>query len=39
MKGCHISNYTLVLIDYSDLIDDDSFILFLDFKKAFDPVV
>ncbi len=26
------------LTDYSDLIEDDSFILFLDFYKAFDTV-
>ena len=36
----HISNIRLVLdaIDFSELIEDDSFILFLDFKKAFNSV-
>lgn len=41
MSNRHISNnITLVfdLIDYSELISEDSFILFLDFYKAFDTV-
>uniref|UniRef100_A0A9J8ACX2 Reverse transcriptase domain-containing protein n=1 Tax=Cyprinus carpio carpio TaxID=630221 RepID=A0A9J8ACX2_CYPCA len=41
MRNRHICNNTRLifdLIDYSDLIKDDSFILFLDFFKAFDSV-
>lgn len=41
MKDRHISNnirLVLDLLDYSDLILDDSFILFLDFYKAFDTI-
>lgn len=41
MKHRHISNnirLVLDLIDYTDLCDDESFILFLDFRKAFDTV-
>lgn len=41
MRGRHICNnirLVLDLIDYSDFIDDDSFILFVDFYKAFDRV-
>lgn len=37
----HISNNVRLvfgLIDYSELISDDSFILFLDFYKGFDTV-
>ena len=41
MKGRHISsNICLVLdlIDYSDAIDSDAVVLFLDFCKAFDTI-
>lgn len=41
MKGRHISsNIRLVLdlIDYSDAIDSDAVVLFLDFCKAFDTI-
>ena len=41
MKGRHISNnirLVLDLIDYADYCPDDSFILFLDFHKAFDTI-
>ena len=41
MVDRHISNnirLVLDLVDYSDLISEDSFILFLDFFKAFDTV-
>ena len=41
MKGRHISNnirLVLDLIDYADYCPDDSFILFLDFRKAFDTI-
>uniref|UniRef100_A0A8C6MA25 Reverse transcriptase domain-containing protein n=1 Tax=Nothobranchius furzeri TaxID=105023 RepID=A0A8C6MA25_NOTFU len=41
MKNRHIVNnirLVLDLLDYSDLIDTDSFIMFLDFQKAFDSV-
>ncbi len=40
-QGRHISNnvrLVLDLVDYSYLIPDDSFILFIDFYKAFDTV-
>lgn len=38
MKNRHISNLRLVLdlLDYSKLVPENSFILFLDFYKAFD---
>ena len=41
MKGRHISNnirLILDLIDYNELLSDNSFILFVDFYKAFDTV-
>lgn len=41
MKGRHISNnirLVLDLIDYAEYCPDDSFILFLDFCKAFDTI-
>lgn len=41
MSGRHISNnikLVLDLIDYSDLINDDSYIFLLDFHEAFDTV-
>lgn len=41
MRNRHISNnirLVLDLIDYSDLYSDESFILFLDFYKAFDTI-
>lgn len=41
MKGRHISNnirLVLDLLDYSELVNDDALILFLDFYKAFDTV-
>lgn len=41
MKNRHITNnirLVLDILDYPDLIDDDGFILFLDFYKAFDTV-
>ncbi len=41
MNNRHISNnirLVLGLLDYSDLISDNSYILFLDFYKAFDSV-
>lgn len=41
MRNRHISNnirLVLDILDYSDLITEDSFILFLDFYKAFDTV-
>lgn len=41
MKNRHISNnirLVLDILDYSYLIDENSFILFLDFHKAFDTV-
>lgn len=41
MRNRHISNnirLVLDLIDYSDLCSDESFILFLDFYKAFDTI-
>lgn len=41
IKGRVIHNnirLVMDLLDYSDLIDDDGFILFLDFYKAFDSV-
>lgn len=41
MKNRHISNNLRLvfdILDYSDLIQDDSFILLLDFYKAFDSV-
>jgi hypothetical protein len=39
MRNRHISNNVRLVLDilhYSDLITEDSFILFLDFYKAFD---
>ena len=41
MRNRHISykvRLVLDILDYSDLITEDSFILFLDFYKAFDTV-
>lgn len=41
MHGRHISNnirLILDMIDYNDLILDDSFLMFVDFYKAFDTV-
>ena len=41
MQNRHISNnvrLVLDILDYSDLIQDDSYILFLDFYKAFDSL-
>ena len=41
MKGRHISNniwLVLDILDYTDLFDEKSLILFLDFYKAFDTV-
>ena len=41
MRNRHISNnirLVLDILDYSDLVSDDSFILFLDFYKAFDTL-
>lgn len=41
MKGRHISNnihLVLDLIDYNEYIDSESFIIFVDFYKAFDIV-
>ncbi len=41
MTGRHISNNVrliLDLIDYHELIEDNSFILFIDFYKAFDTI-
>lgn len=41
MRNRHISNnirLVLDILDYSDLVSDDSFILFLDFYKAFDTI-
>lgn len=41
LRNRHISNnvrLVLDILDYSDLITEDSFILFLDFYKAFDTV-
>lgn len=41
MRGRHISNnirLVLDLLDYSELVNDDALILFLDFYKAFDTV-
>ena len=41
MRNRHISNnirLVLDILDYSDLISEDSFILFLDFYKAFDTI-
>ena len=41
MHGRHISNnirMILDVIDYNDLILDDSFLMFVDFYKAFDTV-
>lgn len=40
MRGRPIHNDRLVLdlLEYSDYIDDDGFILFLDFYKTFDMV-
>uniref|UniRef100_A0A669D202 Reverse transcriptase domain-containing protein n=1 Tax=Oreochromis niloticus TaxID=8128 RepID=A0A669D202_ORENI len=41
MRNRHISNnirLVLDLLDYSDLVPDNSFILFLDFYKAFDTI-
>lgn len=41
MKNRHITNniqLVLDILDYSDLINDNGFILFLDFCKAFDSV-
>uniref|UniRef100_A0A8C6NIX7 Reverse transcriptase domain-containing protein n=1 Tax=Nothobranchius furzeri TaxID=105023 RepID=A0A8C6NIX7_NOTFU len=41
MRNRHISNnirLVLDLLDYSDLVSDNSFILFLDFFKAFDTI-
>lgn len=41
MKNRHIVNnirLVLDLLDYSDIIDTNVFILFLDFKKAIDSV-
>ncbi len=41
MKGRNISNnirLVLDLLDYSDLVNEEALILFLDFYKAFDTV-
>lgn len=41
MRNTHISNnirLVLDILDYSDLLSEDSFILFLDFHKAFDAI-
>jgi len=41
MKGRHISNnigLVLDLLDYSEIVNDDALILFLDFYKAFDTL-
>lgn len=41
MTGRHITNnirLVIVILDHSDLITDNSFILFLDFYKAFDSI-
>lgn len=41
LKNRHISNnirLVLDLLDYSELVRDDSYILFLDFYKAFDSI-
>ncbi len=41
LKNRHISNnirLVLDLLDYSELVKDDSYMLFLDFYKAFDSI-
>ncbi len=41
LKNSHISNnirLVLDLLDYSELVKDDSYMLFLDFYKAFDSI-
>ncbi len=42
MQGCHIRNNirpVLDMVDYNHLIEDESFILFIDFYTAFDTVI
>ncbi len=38
MPNRHIANNIRDLLDYSELINEESFILFLDFHKAFDSL-